>query len=180
MRRMLIRVLVLSVVFVPTVLSSVWSPGVRAQSAQSPFPDLVGALKATPGCFGVETARTGSGKQVIFAWFENKQAVMAWYNSDTHQALLRQFSGEMRRPGGPLAGVPDDGRPILAIASLTMPALPRDGDVRSATTQIAIELYTPVPGGVAAGGRFAPSTVKVPGLLELPSTTRSAPARNQE
>jgi hypothetical protein len=43
-----------------------------AQSqTQLPFPDLVGPLKATPGCLGVETARTASGKMVIFAWFED-------------------------------------------------------------------------------------------------------------
>ncbi|MDT4898958.1 MAG: hypothetical protein QOH25_4035 [Acidobacteriota bacterium] len=38
------------------------------------FPDLVAGLKATPGCLGVETARTDSGKSVIFAWFEDKKA----------------------------------------------------------------------------------------------------------
>jgi len=43
-------------------------------------------------------------------------------------------------------------------------------DPLAATTQIAIELYTPLPGGLAAGGRFAPSTVKVPGLVEVPIT----------
>jgi hypothetical protein len=81
---------------------------------------------------------------------------------------MQQYSSGARRPGGPLAAVPDDGRPVLAIASLTMPAPPQNGDLRSATTQIAIELYAPLPGGIAAGGRFAPSSVKVPGLLEVP------------
>jgi hypothetical protein len=71
--------------------------------------------------------------------------------------------------------VPDDGRPILAIASLTMPSVPpTGGDLRSSVTQIAIELYAPLPGGIAAGGRFAPSTVKVPGMLEVPLTARSS------
>jgi hypothetical protein len=41
-------------------------------------------------------------------------------------------------------------------------------DPRMGVTQIAIELYAPLPGGLAAGGRFAPSTVKVPGLIEVP------------
>ena len=40
---------------------------------------------------------------------------------------------------------------------------PASGDDRS-RAQIAIELYAPLPGGLAAGGRFAPSSVKVPGL----------------
>ena len=108
---------------------------------------------------------------MIFAWFENKQAVLNWYNSEMHQALLSQFASGRRRPGGPLAGVPDEG-PVLAIASLTMPKAPVNGDLAAATTQIAIELYAPLPGGLAAGGRFAPSSVKVPGLIEVPSGRR--------
>jgi hypothetical protein len=147
---------------------------VAGQSASTPpppggFPDLVGALKAVPGVLGVDAARTMSGKQVIFAWFENKQAVLNWYNSDVHRKLMDGFAGGARRPDGPLAGVRDDSGPVLCIASLTMdPAAAQSGDLRAATSQIAIELYTPLPGGLAAGGRFAPSTVKVPGLLEVP------------
>jgi len=140
--------------------------------ANSGMPDLVGALKATPGVLGVDAGRMMSGKQVIFAWFENRKAVLNWYYSDTHKALMLQFSGGQTRQGGPLAGVPDDGQPILAIASLTMPAtgsLSNAGELRTTVTQIAIELYAPLPGGLAAGGRFAPSTVSVPGMLEVPS-----------
>jgi hypothetical protein len=157
-----------------------WSPallignaqeGAPASQQSGGFPDLVSGLKATPGCLGVETAQTSSGKSVIFAWFENKQAVLNWYNGDMHQALLDRFSNGRRRPGGPLAGVPDEG-PVLAIASITMPKPPADGDLRAATMQIAIELYAPLPGGLAAGGRFAPSAVKVPGLIEIPSARR--------
>jgi hypothetical protein len=146
----------------------------RAQAQQNGpggFPDLVGMLKNTPGVLGVDAARgTMNGKMVIFAWFENKKAVLAWYYSAGHQALMTQFSGGERRPDGPLANVPDDGRPILAIASLTMPnpAAAASGDPRAAITQIAIELYAPLPGGLAAGGRFAPSSVKVQGLIEVP------------
>jgi hypothetical protein len=160
------------VVAVPALLGTV-----RAQGQPNGFPDLVGALKATPGVLGVDAARgTMNGKMVIFAWFENKKAALAWYYSDAHQALMRQFSGANRRPSGPMPDVPDDGRPILAIASLTMPSVPppAGSDLRSAVTQIAIELYAPLPGGIAAGGRFAPSTVKVPGMIEVPLTARSS------
>jgi len=147
----------------------------HAQSAQSKsgMPDLVGALRATPGVLGVEAAQTLSGKQAIFAWFENKKAVLAWYYSDTHQKLMLQFSGGFKVADRPLADVPDDGGPILAIASLKMApnaAEPKDaGDLRTSVTQISIELYAPLPGGLAVGGRFAPSTVKVPGLVEVPA-----------
>src|SRR5262245_4965180 len=62
--------------------------------AQAPQggPDIVASLKATPGVLGVEAARTQSGKQAIFAWFENKQAAVGWFYSDAHQELMRRFT----------------------------------------------------------------------------------------
>jgi hypothetical protein len=141
----------------------------QAPAAPGGLPDLVGALKATPGVLGVDAGQMISGKQVIFAWFENKQAVMNWYNSDVHRRLMNGFSSGPRRPDGPLAGIKEDSGPILTIASITMdPAAMKNGDYKTATRQIAIELYAPLPGGLAAGGRFAPSSVKVPGLIEVP------------
>jgi hypothetical protein len=153
---------------IPTVVS------LRAQAAQKGGPDLIGALKATPGVLGVDAGNMMSGKQVIFAWFENKDAVLKWYYSDAHQALMAQF-GSARRPTGPLADVPNDGRPVLAIASVTLtgPVPSNAADLKS-VPQIAIELYAPLPGGLAVGGRFAPSTVKVPGMLEVPASARAA------
>jgi hypothetical protein len=155
------------------VLSLVISlPAIATLSAQPPqkaAPDIIGALKATPGVLGVEAGQMMSGKQVIFAWFENKKAVLTWYYSDAHQGFMAQY-GSQRRPHGPLADVPDDGRPILAVASVTLTGPPPTGpaDLKS-VPQIAIELYAPLPGGIAVGGRFAPSTVKVPGLVEMPA-----------
>jgi hypothetical protein len=108
------------------------TPPLLAQVAQSPAtggPDLVAALKAVPGCLGVETARTATGKQVIFAWFQNKKALLDWYYSPVHQQLMAQFfPGATLRT--PMPDVVDNGQPILAIASLTMAesqsaALPR-------------------------------------------------------
>jgi heme-degrading monooxygenase HmoA len=158
------------VIAVPAIVT------LRAQQAQNGMPDMVAGLKATPGVLGVELAQTTSGKNVIFAWFENKQAVLKWYYSDTHQALMAQF-GSRRRPQGPLADVPDDGKPVLAVASVTLTGPPPTsaGDLKS-VPQIAIELYAPLPGGLAVGGRFAPSTVKVPGMVEVPAR----PAASQQ
>lgn len=118
-----------------------------------------------------------SGKQVIFAWFENKDAVLKWYYSDAHQALMAQF-GSARRPTGPLADVPNDGRPVLAIASITLtgPVPTSPADLKS-VPQIAIELYAPLPGGLALGGRFAPSSVHVPGMVEVPARATAAAAQ---
>jgi hypothetical protein len=147
----------------------------QTKPAGGGFPDLVGALKATPGCLGVETARTSSGKQVIFAWFENKKAVLKWYYSDTHQSVKKMFApGPGERT--PMADVPDDDNPVLAIASLTPSQGAPAGGMPFAVSQISIELYRPLPGGLAAGGRFAPSTMKVPGLVDVPMP---APPKSQ-
>jgi hypothetical protein len=161
------------VVFSPAAVSLL-AQGQAAAARQVPqgFPDLVGALKSTPGCLGVETARTSSGKQVIFAWFENKKAVLNWYYSDTHRGAMQMFA-----PGGssgrvPLEQIADDSGPIMAIASLTLVDKPQVDGVQLPVSQIAIELYAPLPGGLAAGGRFAPSSLKVPGLIEAPATSR--------
>jgi hypothetical protein len=155
----------------------VFSPGALMGLAQAPapqgrpggLPDLVGMLKASPGVLGVDAARTMSGKQVIFAWFADKQAAVAWYYSESHQQLIRTLAtgGVLGRK--PLADVPDDVGPILVIASLTMSDKPQVPGVQLPVSQIAVELYAPLPGGLAAGGRFAPAAVKVKGLVELPS-----------
>jgi hypothetical protein len=157
---------------VVTLALIVFSPGGLLLLAQGPpagMPDLVAMLKSTPGCLGVEAARTASGKQVLFAWFENKQAVLNWYYSEGHQKLVKTMAsgGNPRRK--PLAEIRDDSGPILAIASLTMSDKPQVAGVQIPVSQIAIELYAPLPGGLAAGGRFAPTTVKVQGLLEVPA-----------
>jgi len=145
------------------------------QAAKTSAPDLVAGLKATPGCLGVELAQTMSGKNVIFAWFENKQAVLKWYYSDTHMAAMVQYGAAQRRPRGPLADVPDDRRPILAVASVTLTGgVPTSAADLKGVPQIAIELYAPLPGGLAVGGRFAPSTVKVPGMVEVPAQAQAA------
>jgi hypothetical protein len=126
------------------------------------LPDFVASLKETPGCLGVETAKTASGKSVIFAWFEDKKAALKWYYSDTHVALMKRFFPE--RTGGsrkPLADVPDDSGPIMAIASITL----TDKQTKENPLpykQIAIELYQPLGGGISIGGKFAPDKMKVP------------------
>src|SRR5262247_79739 len=136
-----IRHVVREIVFVVALALVVFSPGALVLVAQggppAGLPDLVGMLKATPGCLGVDAARTMSGKQVIFAWFENKKALLNWYYSAGHQQL---------------------------ITSLTLSDKPQVANVELPVSQIAIELYAPLPGGLSAGGRFAPSTVTVKGL----------------
>ena len=67
-----------AIIWSPALLSLRAQEAAPAQHQKGGFPDLVAGLKATPGCLGVETARTTSGKAVIFAWFENKRAVLRW------------------------------------------------------------------------------------------------------
>ena len=173
--------IVREVVFAAVLMAAIFSPalltlgasaaapqaGQQTGAAQQP-PDLIAALKATPGVLGVEAARTMSGKQVIFAWFENKQAVLNWFYSPTHQGVMKMFTPGASSGRKPLADIADNSGPILTIASLTMTDTPQVEGVQMPVSQIAIELYAPLPGGLAAGGRFAPSTVKVPGLIEVP------------
>jgi len=167
------------VVMVVMLALVVFSPGALVLIAQAPpqgppagLPDLIGMLKATPGVLGVDAARTISGKQVIFAWFENKKAALTWYYSEGHQKLIKTFASGGNAGRTPMADVPDDGSPILAIASLTLSDTSQVAGVQLPVSQIAIELYAPLPGGLAAGGRFAPSTVKVKGLVEVPIAPR--------
>ena len=170
MTRTLVLTLILAaVVWSPALLTTLGAQG-RGQGPAG-FPDLVSGLKATPGCLGVETARTSSGKQVIFAWFENKTAVLNWYYSDMHQTTMRMFGNPPART--PMPDVPDDGTPIMAIASLTM--APPGGEGSMPFSQLAIELYRPLPGGIALGGRFAPSGVTIPGLRAVPTSIIAGP-----
>ena len=168
----LAAMLLASVIFAPGVVVFAQTADPTKSAPPNPLMALPEAIKATPGCLGVETAQTSSGKMVIFAWFENKKAALAWYYSQTHQMLVKMGGGSTR-PRGPMADVPDDGKPIMAIASVIL-ARPQDGIPQSGlppVTQIAIELYAPLPGGLAVGGRFAPMSVNVPGLLYTPNTT---------
>jgi hypothetical protein len=177
MNRHTVREIAAALVVAAIVYAPVLLVNVRAQSPPAGAPDLVGLLRAAPGVLGVDAGRMASGKQVIFAWFENKQAVLKWYYSDAHRALMLQFGGGAQRPAGPLADVPDDGKPVLAIASVTLTGAPPASAVDLASVpQIAIELYAPLPGGLAVGGRFAPSSVHVPGLMEVPAAGRPAAA----
>jgi hypothetical protein len=162
-REIVAALLLAGCIFAPGVVAFAQAP----EAPPNPLMNLPKLIQTTPGCLGVETAMTQSGKMVIFAWFENKKAALAWYYSQAHQALVKMAGGGAPRPRGPMADVPDDGRPIMAIASVTL-SRPQEGIPQTGlppVSQIAIELYAPLPGGLAAGGRFAPASVTVPGLL---------------
>jgi hypothetical protein len=138
----------------------------KAKEKDAGLPDLVGALKASPGCLGVETARTASGKSVIFAWFEDKKAALKWYYGDTHQQVMKLLP-DVKREGKPLASVPDDSGPIMLVASVTLTGQ-QTKENPLPFKQIAIEVYQPLGPGLNIGGRFTPEAVKVPPRKEEP------------
>src|SRR5207247_8782349 len=59
-----------------------WANSAAAQSPSTGFPNVINALKAAPGCLGVETGETSSGRQVICAWTACKKALVDGYHSE--------------------------------------------------------------------------------------------------
>lgn len=143
-----------------------------AAPAQPPRPDLgamlVGGLQATPGCLGVDTAKFKSGKNTIFAWFENREAVLRWYHNETHQTAMGMFFPGHKPERKPLEGIPEDYTgPILAIAAITFASPEEQQKTGRPFSQISIELYAPLKGGLAINGTLAPAAMKVDGGVDL-------------
>lgn len=128
--------------------------------------NLPARVAETEGCLGVETARTSSGKNVIFAWFEDKKAVENWYYSETHQGAMKRFFPDHSGEHKPLEGVADDAGPLMVIASITMAEQGAFEETSLSISQISIEVYEPVTGGIFLGERFAPDGMKVPGMKD--------------
>jgi hypothetical protein len=120
---------------------------------------LIKGLKETPGCLGVESGQTSSGKAVIFAFFENKKAAMKWYFSPTHRAMIEMLGASYEGKRTPMKGVPDD-VPIMAVASISFAGKPASPKTKLPVSQISIELYSPLSGGLSIGGGFAPDAFR--------------------
>jgi hypothetical protein len=141
--------------------------------AQGPLPGqsefrklLVEAAEASPGCLGVKLGVTENGTNVIFAWFESKQALVAWYKSDFHQWAMKTAFPNQNFNREPLPDVPEHSGQILALVTLKLADKALPGSPIP-IERIGIELYTPLPDGVAVGGQFAPQSVRVPGLRQF-------------
>lgn len=134
------------------------------------FPDLGRGLLETKGCLGITSFPAQGGKQqVIAAWFENRKAMEAWYYSPMHQGAMAKFFPNFR-PRKPFAAFKDEKAPILVLASVTPSNKPIGNGSNLAVSQIAIEGYTPIPGGLALGGTFSPEKLAVPGLVRIKNT----------
>jgi hypothetical protein len=148
------------------------NPGDRGYGEQ-----LIKAILASPGVLGVELGQTAKGRSVIFAWFENKNALVDWYQSDFHERGVKWAFPNLKSVREPLPDLPENSGQILALVTLKFEDKPMSGTAapsvasRPPIESIGIELYTPLPGGVAVGGRFAPKSVRVPGLREIDIST---------
>jgi hypothetical protein len=126
------------------------------------FTVLTKALQSTPGCLGVEVAQFQSGQLSIFAWFEDKAAALRWYNHPMHRGAKGAFFPEgsgVPEDYVPLAHIKDEQKPLMIIATITPSREQQAGG--PPISQISIELYQPVPGGLAIAGRLAPSGMDV-------------------
>lgn len=124
---------------------------------------LVGGLQTTPGCLGAEAASFGTGKLVIFGWFEDKEAALRWHSSELHKQTSKRFAGGRTMDKEPMEHVRDN-VPLMVIASVVME--PIEGGMPR--MKFGIEVYEPMPGGFTfQGGAFSP-----PGFQELMATIR--------
>lgn len=129
---------------------------------------LIAGLKETEGCLGVDTGRMMSGKTTIIAWFENKGAVKEWYYSMSHERLLDDLvAADEPLDHEPLAFIEDETIPIMVIVSMTFAEEGTFDSIDLPISQIAVELFAPLPGGLHLGGRLSPETFIVPHMLDL-------------
>jgi hypothetical protein len=135
---------------------------------RAPQPDmgahLMAGLRQTEGCLGVDAGQFMSGKNAIIAWFENKAAVQRWYHSEVHLGVMRMAMPEQfaEMEHTPLEHVTDEDAPVMVVASITFVDRPMIEGMNLPVSQLAIELYTPLPGGAFINGRLAPESLKVP------------------
>src|SRR5262245_59059966 len=119
---------------VVVALGCLWTTSATAQTPPGGgFPNVLSALKAAPGCLGVETGQTSSGRRVIFAWFESKKALVDWYHSDAHQKAMKSVFPNQTFGREPLPDLAEDSGPILTIVSVRFADTPK-GDAPPSIT----------------------------------------------
>lgn len=126
----------------------------------------MGAIAQIEGCLGVDSGEWDSGKQTIIAWFEDKDAVVSWYDSDMHMQMIESFTDD-DGTHEPLEFVRNDSGPIMVMATLTYAEEPHFEGLTLPVSQISVELFAPLPGGAHLGGRLAPPAFKVPHMNHL-------------
>ena len=141
----------------------------RAASAQ-----LLEEIASVEGAYAVKSARVHDGTELIFAWFEDRAAVLRWFEHPYHRKLLRDA-------GRPEDGVAaqhfgDDVGPILVLASVAYPAERGsihasmfDDPVAGRPSRFSVEYYVPLAGGAYMVEPFAPPGVqeRISGLRDV-------------
>ncbi len=175
-------VLALSLIAAPLCQATAQSPqpvdaedtSGRIERALKASAKIISSMKSVDGVYDVHTARSHDGVELIMAWFENRDAVLRWFNHPYHRKLLRD------------AGRPEDGvaaqhfgndvGPILIIASVAYHNQPAslegsmfdDPDGRR-PTRFSVEYYVPLAGGAYMSETFAPTavTANIPGMRDV-------------
>ena len=112
---------------------------------------LIAGLNSTPGCLGADAASFASGRLVIFGWFTDKEAALAWHDSEIHKQVSTRFSGGRIMNRTPLEHIPAN-VPLMVIASVAMEP---QTDANPPRMMFGIEVYEPMPGGFSfQGGAF--------------------------
>ena len=126
--------------------------------------EMIGALRQTEGCLGVEAVGTMSGKRTIIAWFRDPESVKRWYYSDMHKGLMAGVAGDGENRE-PMQHIGDYAGPVMVMATST----PGGGieAIDMPISQISIEMYAPLPGGAHINGRLAPAAFEVPHMRDF-------------
>ena len=133
----------------------------RIAAAREASRTLVEAIASVDGNLGVKTARAHDGNELILAWFEDRDAVLRWFNHSYHRKMLRDAG----RPEDGIAAehFGDDVGPILVMASVAYHQQPGslegsmfDDPAGRRPSRFAIEYYVPLPGGAYMETPFAP------------------------
>jgi hypothetical protein len=97
-------------------------------------------LDKQPGLLGVHVLSSidHPGMLVILTWWENKRALNDWFYSETHQGIITQYYGNGARDAA--AAKPNDSARSMTQGS-----------------QVGIELFAPLPGGMEYGGGLTPA-----------------------
>lgn len=97
-------------------------------------------LDKQPGLVGVHVLSSidHPGMLVILTWWENKKALNDWFYSETHQGIITQYYGNGGR--GPATTKTNGSTGAMTQSS-----------------QVGIELFAPLPGGMAFGGGLTPT-----------------------
>lgn len=164
MLRILVPIFIVALSACATKPPSVVESEARAEAA-SASARLLEEIASVEGCHAVKSARAHDGTELIFAWFENRDAVLRWFEHPYHRKLLRDAG----RPEDNVAAqhFGDDVGPILVLASVAYPAERGainasmfDDPVSGRPNRFSIEYYVPLAGGAYMVEPFAPPGVK--------------------